>query len=146
VVIAPQDTAAAFGIDLRSGAILWQKDSPPATTLIGHTPALAIFAGESIEAVDAATGKNRWRNSPPAPARITGPPIVLNGLVHIPISENKIMTLSAETGRVAQSPIAQPNLRRVLSSENAKKLLDEAFILRTFAPPAVNPSANIGKQ
>ena len=146
VVIAPQDTAAAFGLDLHSGGLLWKKDSPPATTLIGHTPTLAIFAGESIEAIDATTGKNRWRNSPPAPARITGPPVVLNGFVHVPISDSKILTLNAETGHAAQSSIAQPNLRRVLSSENAKRLLEDAFILRTFAPPAVNPSANIGKQ
>lgn len=146
VVIAPQDTAAAFGLDLRSGAQLWKKDTPPATTLIGHTPTLAIFAGDSIEAIDAATGKNRWRNSPPAPMRISGPPVVVNGCVYVPTSDSKTMTLNAETGRVAQSPIAQPNLRRVLSSENAKKLLEEAFILRTFAAPAVNPSANIGKQ
>jgi len=57
-----------------------------------------------------------------------------------------MITLNAETGRPAQSATVQPNLRRLLSSDNAKKLLDDAFILRTFAPPAVNPSANIGKQ
>jgi outer membrane protein assembly factor BamB len=146
VVIAPQDTPAAFGLELSSGALLWKKDSPPATTLIAHTQTLAIFAGESIEAVDATTGKSRWRNSPPAPARITGPPVVFNNILFIPTSDSKIITLSAETGRPAPSPIPQPNLRRLLSTENAKKLLDDAFILRTFAPPAVNPSANIGKQ
>ena len=27
VVIAPEDTAAALGLDLHSGAILWEKDS-----------------------------------------------------------------------------------------------------------------------
>jgi hypothetical protein len=145
-VIAPQDTASAFGLDLYSGALLWKGDSPPATTLIGHTPNLAIFAGDSIEAIDATTGKNRWRNSPPAPSRITGAPVVLNGLVYVPISDLKTMVLSAETGRPAQSATPLPNLRRLLSSDNAKKLLDDAFILRTFSPPAVNPSANIGRQ
>jgi len=146
VVIAPHDNPSAYGLDLSSGALLWKQDSAPTTTLIGHTPTLAIFAGDSIEAIDANTGKNRWHYSPPAPARITGPPVVLNGFVYVPISESKTMTLNAETGHPAPAATPPPNLHRLLTSENAKKLLDDAFILRTFSSPAVNPSANIGKQ
>ncbi|HEV8378045.1 MAG TPA: PQQ-binding-like beta-propeller repeat protein [Tepidisphaeraceae bacterium] len=146
VVIAPQDNPSALGLELSSGALLWKDDSAPATTLIGHTATLAIFAGDSVEAIDATTGKNRWHYSPTAPARITGPPVVLNGFVYIPTTDSKTILLNAETGRPARNATAQANLRRLLSSENAKKVLDDAFILRTFAPPAVNPSANIGKQ
>ena len=146
MIIAPQDTPSAFALDLASGALLWKQDSPPAATLIGHTQTLAIFADQTIEAIDATTGKSRWRNSPPAPARITGPAIVLNGLVYVPISDSKTMILSADTGKVIANAPAPPNLTRLLATENAKKVLEEAFILRTFAPPAVNPSANIGKQ
>jgi outer membrane protein assembly factor BamB len=146
VVIAPQDNPSAYGFDLASGSLLWKQESPPATTLIGHTPTLAIFAGDSIEAIDAATGKNRWHYTTPSPARITGPPVVLNSFICIPTTDSKTITLNAETGRPAPSATPPPNLHHLLSSENAKKLLEDAFILRTFSPPAVNPSANIGKQ
>jgi len=145
VVIAPQDNPSAFGLDLSSGALLWKQDSPPATTLIGHTATLAIFAGQSIEAIDATTGKSRWHYSPPASAHITGPPALFNGNLYIPISDSKTITLSSETGHPAPNATAPPNLRHLLTSETAKKLLDDAFILRTFSPPAVNPSANIGR-
>jgi len=56
--------------------------------------------------------------------------------------------IAANQAAIAAAPsaAAPPNLHRLLSSEAAKKVLDDAFILRTFSPPAVNPSANIGKQ
>jgi outer membrane protein assembly factor BamB len=145
VVFAPQDSPGAFGVDRLTGAMLWNQESPPATTLIGHAGNLAIFAGDSIEAVDAANGKNRWHYSPTAPARITGPPVVVDGFVYVPLADSKTVTLNAETGRIAAGATAPPNLRQLLGSENAKKLLEDAFILRTFAPPGVNPSANIGR-
>ncbi|HEV8605359.1 MAG TPA: PQQ-binding-like beta-propeller repeat protein [Tepidisphaeraceae bacterium] len=144
VVIAPQDSPGAYGLDRLTGAMLWTQESPPAPTLIGHAGNLAFFAGDSIEAVDAANGKNRWHYSPTAPARVTGPPLVLDGFVYVPLADSKTITLNAETGRTAAAATPSPNLRQLLSSENAKKLLEDAFILRTFAPPGVNPSANIG--
>src|SRR6478672_10229095 len=53
VVLRGDDNPSAFGLDLGSGTLLWKQESPPATTLIGHTADLAIFAGESVEAIEA---------------------------------------------------------------------------------------------
>jgi outer membrane protein assembly factor BamB len=145
VVIAPQDTPKAFGLDLLSGAELWKLDSSPQTTLIGQNKNLAIFAGDAVEAIEASTGNDKWKYSPPPPARITGPPIVVGGFVYIPITNSKTMIISAENGRVVTGAATSPNFRQLLSSESAKKLLEDALILRTFGPPGVNPGADIGK-
>ncbi len=144
-VIAPQDTASSFGLELLTGAQLWERQSNPTTTLIGHAGSLAIFAGDAIEGIEAPNAKIRWRYNPPAGSRITGPPAVVNNFIYVPLTDSKVATLSAETGRLTSTAPAPPNLRQLLGNESAKKLLEDALILRNFSPPGVNPNAPIGK-
>jgi outer membrane protein assembly factor BamB len=68
-VVAPQDTAATFGINLTSGAMVWKLDSPPAPTLIGHQGNIAVFAGDSVEGIDA----GQWQGSLALHSDCTGP-------------------------------------------------------------------------
>jgi hypothetical protein len=72
--------------------------------------------------------------------------VLVNNFIYVPLTDQKSMILRAENGHVAPGAPAPPNLRQLLSNDAAKKLLDDALILRDFTPPGVNPNANIGKQ
>jgi glucose dehydrogenase len=145
IVLAPQDSASAFALDLRNGTQIWKLDSAPATALIGKQGSVAIFCGDSVEGIEAASGKNKWHYSPTAPARITGPATVVGGVVYIPVTNSKIVTLSADSGRVVSATGNYPTLKQMLGNEQARKILDDAMILRTFGPPGVNPTGDVGR-
>ena len=136
VVVAPQDTPAALGLDRGSGKQLWRLDKPPGGThtLVGGTAEVAIFAGPTIQALDARTGEVKWRWEP-AGVKVSGPPAMVGGTLYVPTSDLKITALDPKTGRAAEGKGKQLNFRQVVASEAGKKALDEATVLRTLGLP-----------
>ena len=136
VVVAPQDTAAVLGFDRGTGKQLWRLDKPPGGThtLVAGTADVAIFAGSTIQAVEAKSGEVKWQFEPPA-VKVSGPPAMVGGALYVPTSDFKITALDPATGRVAEGKGKQPNFRQVVASEAGKKALEEAAVLRTLGLP-----------
>ncbi len=134
LVLAPLDSAAVFGLNPENGALLWQDPAPIAPTLIAASGDCAIFAGPYVHAIEAATGKTRWRYAPALPAIVTGPPAVVGEMVFVPTSE-RLVALSALTGKVVESKLKPPTLRAWIAQPTLKQLLNEARTLESFTTP-----------
>jgi len=129
VVIAPQDGGGVWGLDAVDGRVLWDRPSPPAYALIGHTESAAVFGGGSVVSVEAATGEVRWRYEALKPIRVSGPPVVAGGAVHLPTSDQRVIVISLDTGKPMVPKSRPPNIRQVLGWPAAKKALEEAMII-----------------
>jgi outer membrane protein assembly factor BamB len=145
LVIAPQDSSGASALDTRTGKTLWTLEQPPAPTLIGGSLSadnlpLALFAGQHIQAITARTGRAAWRWSPPAALKISGPPALAAGLLYVPTGDGKTVCLNSSTGQSVDATTRPIPLRQILSNTTLRRELDDAMILRTFAPAPPPPA------
>ncbi len=129
IVIAPQDLPGASALNIATGQTLW-TNAALNQTIIGRAGSHVLLAGASIVAIDPATGKTAWRFDPPAPVTISGPPTAVGANVFVPLSDFRILALSAETGKPISANVKPPNMRQLVNTDPARKALQEALILR----------------
>lgn len=141
VIVAPQDTPLRLGLDAHSGMLLWQSSDESAHTLAGVAAGRAIFAGSQVQAVDPATGQEKWRTAAPA-LSIAGPVVVRGGMVYVPTGQ-KVLAISPETGRQIDTVVKVPDLRAILAVEPVRRALEEAGAAQRLgavgAQPATRP-------
>lgn len=130
LVAAPSDTHQTMGFDLASGRRLWAEETSDAAILIGGGEGLAIYAWQAVAARAVRTGQVQWEYRPPTGSNITGPSVIHGGVVFVPVDQ-KIITLSLETGRPAPGA-AMPSLKRYTTVGPARAALDAAGILTSF--------------
>ena len=135
LIIAPQDTPAALALDARTGQLLWHQPDPPAHTLIATTAGRAIFAGQTVAALDTSTGQPAWTFIPPKPAHISGPPALIANTLFVPASDIKIHLVNPETGLPAAAALKHPNFRLLVHSANGRKTLTDTMVLPTLGSP-----------
>ena len=81
---APQDAAPAWGLDRRTGRVLWQASALPVdATCVGVQDGDFVLGGQSITWVDPATGVAEETWVPPPGVALTGPPAVRDGRVTV---------------------------------------------------------------
>ncbi len=129
-VVAPQDSAGAMGLDVRSGGVKWESDEAAGMTLIGGSGNVAVFAGERILGVVATSGKAAWRYEAGRDHPIVGPSAVSGDRVYVPTSRS-VAILSASTGRLESGP-KPPDLAALLSQPAVKEQLATAEIADSF--------------
>ncbi|MCY2954629.1 MAG: PQQ-binding-like beta-propeller repeat protein [Planctomycetota bacterium] len=128
LVIAPQDTPGAWGLAANTGRVIWASPTPADWCLVGRSDTAAIFAGTAVAAVDAPTGKVKWRYEPMGGAKITGPVVIAGGAVSVPTTDHRVVTLSAETGKLTAGKVKVPGVRQILASPTAQRALEDAGI------------------
>lgn len=134
LLIAPQDSGQAWGVESSTGRVIWNAPSSQDTTLAGAAGLIAIFAGPGLRGIDAANGKERWTWSAPAGNWIAGPPIIEAGKVLIPLAKGKAIAINAADGQIT-SPPPLPDPHQLVQSEPAHRALEDATIAKTLANP-----------
>jgi outer membrane protein assembly factor BamB len=77
---APQDAVAAWGLDRRTGRVLWQTSTlPDDATCVGVVDGRFVLGGQSVSFVDPTTGVADATWVPPPGVALTGPPVVRGG-------------------------------------------------------------------
>jgi outer membrane protein assembly factor BamB len=136
LVMAPGDCSGAMGLDIRTGRKVWANSV--AGTIIGHDDSGIFLAGERMECIEAATGREKWHWEPPAHQRITGPPAWAGDVIYVPLSLFKIQGVHPVTGLGIEPKIKPPNFRQLLATDAAHKALEEAAIARTLGVPGAS--------
>lgn len=108
VVVAPYDFGGALGLDKDTGKILWESRDNSIGTLLGATEKTAVFAKLQVSAIDAETGRDRWRQDPSKVQKLTGPSSLIGGFVYAPTAAGMVVW-DAEDGRVITSAPKLPD-------------------------------------
>jgi len=133
IVVAPQDTAVAMALDRATGKVLWSSPDLVAPILIASFDNLAIFTGDNIAAIDAATAQLRWHYMPLKGTTINGPPALRGQFLYVPTTKGTV-ALSASDGTESPTAPPAPNLQKLLANPLAKKALEDAGALRWLSP------------
>jgi outer membrane protein assembly factor BamB len=104
LVVAPMDSPRYYGLDARTGAVLWSAlrrsnavDGAP-TYLLGATHDAVLLGGAGdVRCVETLTGALRWRTSLRGP-QVAGRGVVVGDVLHVPI-EGGLLTLEVDTGK-----------------------------------------------
>jgi outer membrane protein assembly factor BamB len=132
LVIAPQDTPTTMGLDSATGRVLWSSPAYPGHALRAGTDTAAfLVSGSGVEAIDAATGKSRWRYGEAAgQSRVAGPPVLVESSLFVPTLDGLVHWLNAETGTSIAGSAKPIALKQVLAVPAAKKAMEEAGLVR----------------
>lgn len=133
LVAAPQDATAVMAYDIHSGAVRWKNDSLAGWTLLGATPRLAVFAGSSVQAIDAATGRTAWKHVMARDQTISGPGALSGGVVYVPTNRGLVM-LDADTGSPRDNAPRPPDVAKLLREET-HPVVAGSGIAATFENP-----------
>ncbi|HEV7331225.1 MAG TPA: PQQ-binding-like beta-propeller repeat protein [Flavisolibacter sp.] len=99
---SPPVTGKFYAFDAETGALKWlyeTEPSPPVHSTGTYASGIIYTViGPDIKALDAQTGIEKWKYTPPIPPSTT--PAVANGKVYVNCDDNKLYALDAETGAV----------------------------------------------
>jgi len=132
LLAAPLDTPSLLGMNLKSGELLFEEPNPQSPTLIGASGDVAVLAGAFIHGLDAATGKMKWLWTPPAPAAISGPSVLIGQTIYVPTTDKVFAVVAADGKTLPDAKPKAPNFRSIAVSESIRKLLEDAA--KTFGP------------
>jgi outer membrane protein assembly factor BamB len=104
VFVSSYDTPFLYALDEATGALLWKiqisnvSDAAPAVVVDGDTTPVYVGGGYTVFAVDGATGRVLWRQSPYPNWGVTATPAVANGVVYVPDYHPIVHGYDATTG------------------------------------------------
>lgn len=98
LIAAPLDTPGVIALDARTGTVKWSKPEIDGPNLVGAAGGVAVFSGAGLRGIDVATGNDQWTTDA-AQVSPTGPAVIENDVVHVPVEGDVIRSLNVATGQ-----------------------------------------------